>query len=326
MYNDFYGLSTFPFNLTPDARFFFESSVHRQAMSYLIYGLHQAEGFVVITGEVGAGKTMLVENLLSTLESHFVVAKIVTTKLAGDDLLHMVAHGFGIGQENLAKGSLLKRINDFVVSQHRAGKRALLIVDEAQNLPFPALEELRMLSNITIGKSTALQSFLLGQPQFQTILSDPELDQLRQRVTAAYHLGPLNETETRSYIEHRLRVVNWKGDPALTEDCFLAIYRFTDGVPRRINTLCSRLLLYGFLETLHELSGAVVEKVGLDLQREMAFVKTETRHDSTYVDTAASLPEISQRVAHLEGTVDKLKRVIEQLIALIGRAFQSQRP
>jgi len=253
MYNDFYGLSSFPFNLTPDARFFFESSVHRKAMSYLIYGLHQAEGFVVISGEVGAGKTTLVENLLSTLESRFVVAKIVTTKLAGDDLLYMVAHGFGIGQENLAKGSLLKRIDDFVVSQHRAGRRALLIVDEAQNLSLPALEELRMLSNITIGKSTALQSFLLGQPQFQAMLSNPELDQLRQRVTVAYHLGPLNETETRSYIEHRLRVANWKGDPALTEDCFLAVYRFTDGVPRRINTLCSRLLLYGFLETLHEL-------------------------------------------------------------------------
>jgi len=326
MYNDFYGLSSFPFNLTPDARFFFESSVHRQAMSYLIYGLHQAEGFVVITGEVGAGKTMLVENLLSALESHFVVAKIVTTKLAGDDLLYMVAHGFGIGQENLAKGSLLKRIDDFVVSQHRAGRRALLIVDEAQNLSLPALEELRMLSNITIGKSTALQSFLLGQPQFQAMLSNPELDQLRQRVTVAYHLGPLNETETRSYIEHRLRVANWKGDPALTEDCFLAVYRFTDGVPRRINTLCSRLLLYGFLETLHELSGAVVEKVGIDLQREMAFVKPENRHDSAYVDAAASLPEISQRVAHLERTVDKQKRVIEQLIALIERAFQSQRP
>ena len=188
MYNDFYGLSTFPFNLTPDARFFFESSVHRKAMSYLIYGLHQAEGFVVISGEVGAGKTTLVENLLSTLESRFVVAKIVTTKLAGDDLLYMVAHGFGIGQENLAKGSLLKRIDDFVVSQHRAGRRALLIVDEAQNLSLPALEELRMLSNITIGKSTALQSFLLGQPQFQAMLSNPELDQLRQRVTVAYHL------------------------------------------------------------------------------------------------------------------------------------------
>src|SRR5205807_804221 len=144
MYTEFYRLSARPFQLTPDARFFFESSVHRQAMAYLVYGLHHAEGFIVITGEVGAGKTMLVENLLSTIsESEFVVAKIVTTQLAGDDLLRMVAAGFGIGQEDVAKGSLLKRIDDFVVAQKRTGKRALLIVDEAQNLSFPALEELR---------------------------------------------------------------------------------------------------------------------------------------------------------------------------------------
>src|SRR6266581_4263578 len=166
MYTEFYGLSNRPFQLTPDSRFFFESSVHRQAMAYLTYGLHHAEGFIVITGEVGTGKTMLVENLLSTIaESNFVIAKIVTTQLAGDDFLHMVAAGFGIGQENLAKGSLLKRIDEFVVSQHRSGKRALLIVDEAQNLSFSALEELRMLSNIVVDRTTTFQSFLLGQPQ-----------------------------------------------------------------------------------------------------------------------------------------------------------------
>ena len=149
MYAEFYGLTAQPFQLTPDARFFFESTVHRQAMAYLVYGLHHAEGFIIITGEVGAGKTILVENLLSTIDRRsFVTAKIVTTQLSGDDLLHMVAADFGIVKEGIAKGPLLQRISEFALAQHRNGKRVLLIVDEAQNLSFEALEELRMLSNI----------------------------------------------------------------------------------------------------------------------------------------------------------------------------------
>ena len=183
MYAEFYGLTARPFQLTPDARFFFESTVHRQAMAYLVYGLHHAEGFIIITGEIGAGKTILVDNLLSTIDrTTFVAAKIVTTHLAGDDLLHMVAAGFGVAKEGLTKGSLLQRISDFALSQHRSGKRLLLIIDEAQNLSFEALEELRMLSNIVLDRTMVLQSFLLGQPQFRTILASPRPEQLRQRV------------------------------------------------------------------------------------------------------------------------------------------------
>src|SRR5215831_6801179 len=262
MYAEFYGLTTRPFQLTPDARFFFDSAVHRQAMAYLIYGLHHAEGFIVITGDVGAGKTILVDNLLATIDATtFVTAKIVTSQLSGDDLLHLVAAGFGIAKEELTKGALLQRISDFVVAQHRSGRRALLIVDEAQNLSFAALEELRMLSNIVIDRTMALQSFLLGQPQFRASLGSPELEQLRQRVTAAYHLGPLGENESRAYVEHRLRRAEWKGDPHFTDDCFPLIHQRTAGVPRQINTLCSRLLLFGFLEEMHTLTADAVEKV-----------------------------------------------------------------
>src|SRR5215469_10267730 len=273
MDENFYGLSASPFQLTPDARFFYESTVHRQAMAYLVYGLHNADGFIIITGEVGAGKTILVDNLLSTIEqNNFAIAKIVTTQLAGDDLLHLVAAGFGIAKEGLAKGALLQRITDFVLAQQRNSRRVLLIVDEAQNLSFEALEELRMLSNLIVGKTMALQSFLLGQPQFRVMLGSPLLEQLRQRVTAAYHLGPLSEGETRAYIEHRLRRADWKDDPQFTEDCFPVIYRHTGGVPRQINTLCSRLLLYGFLEQLHTLQPAMVEKTANNLRQEMAVV------------------------------------------------------
>jgi general secretion pathway protein A len=325
MYAKFYHFSTQPFQLIPDARFFFESSVHRQAMAYLVYGLHHAEGFIIITGEVGAGKTILVDNLLSTIDQrNFITAKIVTTQLAGDDLLHLVAGGFGIAKEGLTKGALLQRISDFVLAQHHGGKRVLLIVDEAQNLSFEALEELRMLSNIVIDRTMALQSFLLGQPQFRVTLGSSRLEQLRQRVTAAYHLGPLNETETRAYIEHRLRRADWKGDPQFTDECFPLIYQYTGGVPRQINTLCSRLLLFGFLEELHTLKENAVEKVVKDLREELAVVTTDATGNPTPgepIGQSESITQVAQRVAALEENVTRQGRIIKRAIEIAASIF-----
>src|SRR6201988_1091506 len=330
MYAEFYGLSAQPFQLAPDARFFFESTVHRQAMAYLVYGLHHAEGFIIVTGEVGAGKTILVENLLSTIDqSNFIVAKIVTTQLAGDDLLHLVAGGFGIAKEGLSKGALLQRISDFVLAQHRAGKRALLIVDEAQNLSFEALEELRMLSNIVVDKTMALQSFLLGQPQFRATLGSPRLEQLRQRVTAAYHLGPLGEGESRAYVEHRLRRADWKGDPHFTDDCFPLIHQRTGGVPRQINTLCSRLLLFGFLEELHTLTAHAVEKVANDLREEIALVTAPpavANSSAEPVGRDEALSQISRRLGALEDSVYRQGRVIKRAIEIAASYLQTERP
>jgi general secretion pathway protein A len=330
MYAKFYGLATPPFQLTPDARFFFESTVHRQAMAYLVYGLHHAEGFIIITGEIGAGKTILVDNLLSTIEqSKFIIAKIVTSQLSGDDLLHLVAGGFGIAKEGLAKGALLQRITDFVLAQQRNGKRALLIVDEAQNLSFEALEELRMLSNIVVGRTMALQSFLLGQPQFRATLGSPRLEQLRQRVTAAYHLGPLSEAETRAYVEHRLHRADWKGDPQFTEDCFPLIYRNTGGVPRQINTLCSRLLLFGFLEELHTLPATAVEKVASDLRDELSVIAAAPNASITPADANGSvqaISELTKRFRALEENVDRHSRVIKRAIEIAASYFQRDRP
>jgi putative secretion ATPase (PEP-CTERM system associated) len=328
MYAEFYGLTAQPFQLAPDARFFFESTVHRQAMAYLVYGLHHADGFIIITGEVGAGKTILVENLLSTINrSSFVTTKIVTTQLTGDDLLHMVAAGFGIVKEGLAKGPLLQRISEFALAQHRNGKRVLLIVDEAQNLSFEALEELRMLSNIFFDRTMALQSFLLGQPQFRAILSGPRLEQLRQRVTAAYHLGPLGEGESRAYVEHRLRRADWKGDPHFTEDCFPLIHQRTGGVPRQINTLCSRLLLFGFLEELHTLTADAVEKVAKDLREEIALVAAPPAVASSPAEPEGrdeALSQITYRLGVLEDSVQKHGRVIKRLIEIAASYLQRE--
>jgi type II secretory pathway predicted ATPase ExeA len=299
-------------------------------MAYLVYGLRHAEGFIVITGEVGAGKTILVENLLSTINrSNFVTAKIVTTQLAGDDLLHMVAAGFGIVKEGLAKGPLLQRISEFVLAQHRSGKRVLLIVDEAQNLSFEALEELRMLSNIFFDRTMALQSFLLGQPQFRTTLGSPRLEQLRQRVTAAYHLGPLGEGESRAYVEHRLRRADWKDDPHFADDCFPLIHQRTGGVPRQINTLCSRLLLFGFLEELHTLTAHAVEKVANDLREEIALVAAPpavANSPTEPVGRDEALSQISRRLGVLEDSVYKQARVIKRAIEIAASYLQSERP
>ena len=330
MYTEFYKLAAQPFQLTPDARFFFESTVHRQAMAYLIYGLHHAEGFIIFTGEVGAGKTILVENLLSTIDrSSFVTTKIVTTQLAGDDLLYMVAAGFGIAKEGLAKGPMLQRISEFALAQHRNGKRVLLIIDEAQNLSFEALEELRMLSNIFFDRTMALQTFLLGQPQFRATLGSPRLEQLRQRVTAAYHLGPLGEGETKAYVEHRLRRADWKGDPHFSEDCFPLIHQRTGGVPRQINTLCSRLLLFGFLEELHTLTTHAAEKVANDLREEIALVAAPPAVANSTAEPVASseaLSQITRRLDLLEDSVHKQGRLIKRVIEIAASYFLNERP
>ena len=238
-------------------------------MAHLTYGLNQGEGFIIITGEVGAGKTTLVGYLLATVDAErYVAAKIVTTHLGGDDMLRMVAAAFGIEQEGADKATVLSRIESFLSANFEQGRRCLLVVDEAQNLSVPALEELRMLSNFQIGEQVPLQSFLLGQPQFRNILASKDLDQLRQRVIAAYHLDPLSDDETRAYVEHRLRTVGWNGDPEITDAGFAEIWRHTDGVPRRINSLCSRLLLFGFLEEQHRIDGETVVQVAEDLRQE----------------------------------------------------------
>jgi general secretion pathway protein A len=273
MYTDFYKFSGLPFQLTPDARFFFGSSGHNRAMAHLTYGLSQGEGFIIITGEIGAGKTTIVEHLLDQLDSRkYVAAKITNTQLGADDTLRMVASAFGIAQEGADKATLLRRFEQFLARVMQDGHRAVLIVDECQNLSVQALEELRMLSNLQVQGRPPLQSFLLGQPQFRDTLASEELEQLRQRIIASYHLGPLDPAETRHYVEHRLRMVGWQDDPKLSDDFFEPIHRHTDGVPRRINTLCSRILLYGFLEDRHDLNAADVGEVARDLEQEITRV------------------------------------------------------
>ncbi len=270
MYENFYQLRAKPFALNPDPRFFFDSNGHRRAMSYLEYGVHRGEGFVVITGEVGAGKTTVVQNLFQGLDRESVVAaQIVTTRLEADELLRMVCSAFGLEHDGLSKTALLRSLEGFLEGCHDRGHRALLVVDEAQNLSREAVEELRMLSNFNIEGRSLLQSFLLGQPEFRGILRNPAMQQLRQRVIATYHLGTLGPEETRSYIEHRLERVGWQGTPNFSPKAYADIHYFSSGVPRNINMLCDRLLLMGYLQELHHFNQEAVRVVAGEIAEDL---------------------------------------------------------
>lgn len=270
MYTDFYRLSGFPFQLTPDFRFFFDSRPHRKAMAYLTYGLSKGEGFVVITGEVGAGKTTLIDYLLSSLQGKSIVtARIVTTQIQADDLLRLVASSFGIPSQDADKATLLRRLETFFIGNLQAGRRSFLVIDEAQSLAPSSLEELRMLSNFQVEHQPVLQMYLVGQPEFRRLLSSGTLEQLRQRVIASYHLVPLDAEETRAYILHRLQRVGWQNDPVFGEDTIAKVYEHTGGVPRKINLLCDRLLLFGYLEEKHALGVNDVADVVGDLEQEV---------------------------------------------------------
>ena len=269
MDHDPYGLTDRPFQLTPDPRFYFESATHRKAMTYLGYGLAQGEGFIVVTGEVGTGKTMLVGRLMATIDrSRLTAINLVSTQLEGEDILRIVALALGVTTDVAAKGQLLARIERFLHEQARGGKRTLLIVDEAQNLPISALEELRMLSNFQFGGQALLQIFLLGQPEFRDALAQPRFEQLRQRVIATHHLTAMGADEVAPYIMHRLACAGWKGTPRFTQDAYGAFFRLSGGIPRRLNMLAGRVMLQGAIERLTDIDGEVVEDVAADLASE----------------------------------------------------------
>ncbi|GAB4394880.1 MAG: XrtA-associated ATPase [Kiloniellaceae bacterium] len=268
-YTSFFKLREYPFNLTPDLRFYFRSQSQRRALSYLSFGLSKGEGFVVITGEIGAGKTVFIDYFLNSLPKNTAVtAMIANTQFEADSFLRMVASAFGLREENSDKATVFRNLEAFLLETHRRNARAILVVDEAQGLPISALEELRMLSNIYHQGRPLLQVFLVGQPEFRRKLAGNGLEQLRQRIVAIHHLTPLSEEETRTYILFRLQRAGWNEDPTFADDCFALIQRETRGVPRLINNLCDRLLWHAFIEEKHAITrddvAMVVDDMRLD--------------------------------------------------------------
>jgi putative secretion ATPase (PEP-CTERM system associated) len=244
MFEAYFGFTASPFRLGPDPRFYFESSGHGRALTYLKYGVHQREGFIVVTGEIGSGKTTLIRKLLEELDPREIAAaQVVSTQLDSHELLRAVCTAFGVPVPGPSKALLLATLEAFFAALAVGGRRALLIVDEAQNLGVREAEEMRMLSNFHAGGEALLQSFLVGQPELRRTLQSSSMEQLRQRVIASCHLGALTAAETRPYVEHRLRHVGWRGHPAFDDDAFAVIYRRSGGIPRRINLLCTRALM-----------------------------------------------------------------------------------
>lgn len=325
MYEAFYNLSTKPFSLSPDPRFFFGSSGHKRAMSYLRYGISQGEGFIVITGGIGTGKTTLVRNLFAELDKESIIAaQLVSTNLTPDELIKMVSAAFGLPYEGLAKVSLLQQLETFLRRAEAQGKRVLLVVDEAQNLPAETVEELRMLSNFQGENRSLIQSFLLGQDEFRHTIQSPGMEQLRQRIIASCHLSPLNKDEVRSYIEHRLKEVGWSSRPVITDIAFEFIHKYTGGVPRRINVFCDRLLLYGYLEELIVFNPKVVTLVADELAAESAVPEKEiTVQSERQIHSAVTVnaPDMMKKIKHIETVVSSLEKSVQDKIRLLRESI-----
>ena len=338
MYTEYYGLTDRPFQLTPDARFYFESRTHKKAMAYLGYGLAQGEGFIVITGDVGAGKSTLVAHLMATIDRERLNAiNLVSTQVDGDDILRLAAQGMGVATEGVAKAQLLERIEAKLEEEARSGKRTLLIVDEAQNLPVSALEELRMLSNYQVAGQALLQIFLLGQPEFRDKLAHSTgLEQLRQRVIATHHLEPMDAHEVEDYVRHRLAVAGGQGRPDFSAESFEALYRHSDGVPRRLNHLASRLMLHAAVEQLETIGEEAVEAVAADMASDMqhepvAFAAetpvSEEEERVLPLRSAAFAPmpapepvrdlASERRIAELEARLEEQEKAIRRVLTLM---------
>ena len=334
MYESHYGFSGRPFQLAPDSRFWFESKTHRTAMAYLGYGLAQGEGFIVITGDVGAGKTTLVGHLMASVDpQRLQVLRLVSTQVEDEDMLRLTAQQLGLATEGIAKAQLLERIERTLRLHANEGRQTLLIVDEAQNLPLSTLEELRMLSNFQNGGQSLLQIFLLGQPEFRDRFhGSKHLEQLRQRVIATHHLTPMEEEEVAPYFRHRLSLVGWTSERLdFADDAWSAFYRHSDGVPRRLNVLAGRVLLHGAIEGLDRIDGATVDLIAADMADERwqggeAIDEPMLRRaaDAAPPTEAAQVrivraedPETAGRLARLEERLDEQEAVIRRVLAML---------
>jgi len=323
MFDDFYGLTGRPFQLTPDPAFYFESATHRKALSYLGYGLAQGEGFIVITGEVGAGKSTLVAHLMRKVDpAQLTVGQIVTSNLDGEELVHVAAQSFGLEVEGHDKATALGAIEGFLHDEARAGRRCLLVVDESQNLSIEALEELRMLSNFQLGAHPLLQTLLLGQPEFRQVLAaEPSLEQLRQRVIAAHHLDAMGASEIEPYIVHRLQCVGWDGNPAFDQRVFAELHEATGGVPRRVNQLMSRLLLLGAVEQRSRIDSAMLSSVRKEMEGESALPAAAPQPTPTIepapapapINHAASAADVERLVAARDEQIAALQQAVTEL-------------
>ncbi|HVO94887.1 MAG TPA: AAA family ATPase, partial [Terriglobales bacterium] len=266
MYLKYFGLRESPFSLTPNSKFFYDSAFHREALASLIYGINAKKGFVVVTGEVGTGKTTLIRKLLRGLEATHHSVFIFNTLVTFDELLENIMQDLGLDHTGLNRGAIIRRLNDFLLDKASKGQTVSLLIDEAQNLGDDALEGVRLLSNFETDREKLIQIILIGQPELEVKLNSPALRQLKQRVSLWSRLDRLSSTETESYIRHRLKIAGYQGPDIFTAVAIKSICYHASGTPRLINSICDNALLTAFAISKKIVSEQIVEEVVQDLQ------------------------------------------------------------
>ncbi len=266
LYNAFYGFREAPFNLTPDPRFLFFSDQHREAFNHILFGIRERKGFIQITGEVGAGKTTVCRAILAELTTSYRTALILNPTLTSTQLLRAILVELGFKPRKLDRVGYLDLLNRFLIEQVSLGNDVVLLIDEAQDLDAELLEQVRLLSNLETDQRKLLQIVLIGQPELRDKLNEKGLRQLRQRITVRYHLMPLSREETQRYIAHRLRVAGGNGRPTFTSWALRVIHHYSRGVPRLINAVCDKALLYGFVNETDQLTARSIRQAIRELE------------------------------------------------------------
>ena len=276
MYTKFFGFKSKPFEITPDPKFLFLSESHKEALAHLTYAVRERKGFTVITGEVGTGKTTLVQSLLSRLDGNAKTAYIFNPKLSSTDLLHSICEDFGMKSQKRSKGQYISQLHKFLLDCYARNENVVLIIDEAHTLDPKLLEEVRLLTNLETPKSKLLQVILIGQPELNDILEDPQFRQLKQRVSLRYHVQPLSKEDTQKYIKRRLRIAGAFDDNVFTLKAFNKIYSYTKGLPRLINIVCDNALLTGYATDQKVIGYKVIRDVISNLEG-VGFQKKQKR-------------------------------------------------
>lgn len=342
MYKKYFSFKCKPFELIPNPDFLYPSSTHKKAITYLDYGIKEKSGFILITGEIGSGKTTIIRNLIKNLNGTINVSKINNTKVTSEQLISMVNEDFGLDIKGKNKIDLLSDLNEFLIDQYSNKFQPVLLIDEAQNLSPDLLEEIRLLSNLETDRAKLLQIILIGQPELRRTLMMPEMMQLRQRININYHISPLTIDETEKYIKHRLNVagnphaINFQGD------MINRIYKFSNGIPRLINILCDFALLTAFVEGEKEVNNEVVKQVIKDLEaynywteaKDNTQSENNSKHDSSLLMNDSELAlrlirieetvnrslnefsEIAEKVKGIEFEIESLKKKINQQPAI----------
>lgn len=313
MYESYFGLTVKPFELVPNPRFLFNSRSHKKAISYLRYGLQERAGFILLTGEVGSGKTTIVRDLINNLDADMVLAMVYNTRATARQMLAMINEDFGleVGGKDKDKVTLLRDLNDHLVALHAEQKRPVIIIDEAQNLSPAVLEEIRLLSNLEADNFKLVQIVLVGQPELQKLITRPELRQLRQRISVHCHLEPLTREETEAYVYHRLAMAGNRNALRWQEGTFDTLYGYSAGIPRLINVFCDFVLLAAFVEETHDISLEMLEEVIGDVSWDRQ-VEAARLHQALAGGGGAADEGISDRLYRFEQRLASLDAMHEE--------------